>query len=82
MARPDAKDRSGLVRPHKICRQLIPYPGIDQHRVFTELSTESSIRGAAEAVERLLALCNPDQAVPGDDGALGGHDDVAKADQL
>jgi hypothetical protein len=33
---PMRKDRSGPVRPHKICRQLTPYPGIDQHRVFTE----------------------------------------------
>ena len=39
---PMRKDRSGLVRPHKICRQLTPYPGIDQHRVITELGWEQT----------------------------------------
>jgi len=39
MAWPDAKNRSGLVGLHKVCRQLTPYPGIDQHRGFTVLAT-------------------------------------------
>ena len=41
---PMRKDRSGLMRPHKICRQLTPYPGIDQHRVITELGWEQTRR--------------------------------------
>lgn len=35
-----------------------------------------------EPRSRLFALGNPDQAVAGDDRTFGGHDDVAKADQL
>ena len=39
---PRRKDRSGLVRPHKDLPSVAPYPGIDQHRVFTELGREQT----------------------------------------
>lgn len=62
--------------------QLIPNPGIDQDRVFTGLSTAANDIRRRPGASCLLALRDPDQAVPGDDGTLRSHDDVAKADQL
>jgi hypothetical protein len=75
-----------LSRPDKAlpAASASPEPGPFPYawEMFARIGSLPLSTGRSRAGRRLLALCNPHQTIAGDDGAFGGHDHVAKGNQL